>query len=179
MLAGGKGSRMGLVDKGLVLFDNKPLVEYSLDVLAPYVEQILISANQNQAQYQTYAQVIGDELPNFQGPLSGILSTLKHVKTPYAIILPCDMPYLDKQVIELLIKQFKQKQSDICIVDDTQRQQPMIMVLKTSLKEALAEFVTKGGRKLRTWQAKHNLSRVSIVQPDWFVNINQKPESGF
>ncbi len=176
VLAGGKGSRMGGLDKGLVLFDNKPMVEYSLAVLTPYVERSLISANRNQVKYQNYASVISDELPDFQGPLSGILSTLKQVKTPFAIILPCDMPYLNNQVIKLLIKQFKQQQSDICIVDDTQRVQPIVMALKTSLKDDLAKFLEGGGRKLRTWQARHKLDTVKITHSNWFTNINKKPE---
>ena len=55
VLAGGKGSRMGGVDKGLQPLRGKPMIEWVLGRLAPQVAEVIVNANQNIARYEKYA----------------------------------------------------------------------------------------------------------------------------
>ena len=73
ILAGGRGSRMGGVDKGLVLLQNQPLIQHVISRLKPQVDEIIINANRKIAQYQAFGfTVIQDESADFIGPLAGL-----------------------------------------------------------------------------------------------------------
>jgi molybdenum cofactor guanylyltransferase len=72
VLAGGQGSRMGGVDKGLQVFRGKPMVAHVIERLAPQVDELLINANRNPADYGRFGhRVIADEIEGFAGPLAG------------------------------------------------------------------------------------------------------------
>ena len=77
ILAGGRGSRMGGQDKGLIEFNGRPLVEHLLAALQPQTGALLITANRNQERYQVYQlPVVNDELTGFQGPLAGFAAAM-------------------------------------------------------------------------------------------------------
>lgn len=93
ILAGGQGRRMGGADKGLLDYRGRPLVEWVLDALAPQVAEILISANRNLDRYARYGRrVLPDALPDFPGPLAGVLAALDAVDTEWLLAVPCDTP---------------------------------------------------------------------------------------
>ena len=92
VLAGGKGSRMGGADKGLVCFKDTPLVEYVIDILEPQCKTLVISANRNEDVYKDFGYpVVSDENRNFSGPLAGIAAGLEIVETPYMVVAPCSL----------------------------------------------------------------------------------------
>ena len=103
VLAGGKGSRMGGADKGLVCFKDTPLVEYVIDILEPQCKTLVISANRNEDVYKDFGYpVVTDENRNFSGPLAGIAAGLEIVETPYMVVAPCDSPFLPTDYVERL-----------------------------------------------------------------------------
>ncbi len=72
VLAGGQGSRMGGVDKGLQPFRGRPMVAHVIERLAPQVDELLINANRNSDEYARFGhRVIADEIAGFAGPLAG------------------------------------------------------------------------------------------------------------
>ena len=77
ILAGGRASRMGGKDKGLIELDGAPLIAYVHEVVKNKASHIFISANRNTEQYSLYGEVIIDDLKDFQGPLAGISKALK------------------------------------------------------------------------------------------------------
>lgn len=84
ILAGGRAQRMGGIDKGLIPFHGKPLIESAISRLKPQVSTILINANRSITKYAHYGYpVLMDETPDFSGPLAGFSVGLKHCKTPY------------------------------------------------------------------------------------------------
>ena len=104
ILAGGHGSRMGGLDKGLVPFDNIPLVSYAINVVVPYVSEVMISANRSISQYKQFGyKVIKDEITGGLGPLAGIYTGLLNCKTEYLISIPCDTPFLPDNLTTNLI----------------------------------------------------------------------------
>ena len=73
VLAGGRGSRMGGVDKGLQPLRGKPMVAWVLERLAPQVDEIVLNANQNLDAYAGFGhRVVSDSLGGFAGPLAGL-----------------------------------------------------------------------------------------------------------
>jgi len=95
VLAGGRGSRMGNVDKGLQPFHSSTMVEHVLARLRPQVGPLAISANRNLDTYRAFgAMVLTDEMADFPGPLAGLETGLRHCATPYLLTVPCDSPFL-------------------------------------------------------------------------------------
>lgn len=101
ILAGGKSSRMG-TEKGLLPLNNKPLIQYTLDVVKHLSENIIIVAN-NKLYEQFGYKVIPDKYEN-KGPLAGIYSGLLHSSTSKNIILTCDSPFITEELLQLLIQ---------------------------------------------------------------------------
>src|SRR5215207_8377265 len=93
VLAGGRGSRMGGVDKGLQQHAGQPLVAHALMRLGSQVGQIMINANRNLGAYESFGvPVWPDTVPDYAGPLAGFLVGLEHCETPWLVTVPCDSP---------------------------------------------------------------------------------------
>lgn len=182
VLAGGRGSRMGGVDKGLQLFNGKPLVENAVERLRPQVGTMLINANRNLEIYTTLgAPVLVDGLADFAGPLAGFLVGLAHCETPYLATIPCDTPCFPADLIDRLTQALVQENADIAMAsspDDTGKlcHQPVFCLLKRELLTSLQAFTTDGGRKIGAWTAQHQLVRVPFNlahdDPKAFYNAN-------
>jgi len=90
ILAGGRATRMGGRDKGLLPFRGRPLVAHALEVRAQ-VERVLINANRNLSDYAALdVPVITDTVPGCPGPLAGMLAGLRHAQTEWVLCIPCD-----------------------------------------------------------------------------------------
>ena len=114
ILAGGRGSRMGGVDKGLQNFHGIPLAQHALRRLAPQVGHLMLNANRNLDAYRAMgAPVWGDEVPDFPGPLAGMLAGLRHCETPYLVTAPCDTPYFPDDLTARLARELLEIGGDI------------------------------------------------------------------
>jgi molybdopterin-guanine dinucleotide biosynthesis protein A len=103
VLAGGRGSRMGGVDKGLQPHRGMPLAMHALLRLAPQVGEVMINANRNLSAYESMgAAVWPDALPDHPGPLAGFLAGLEHCPTPYLTTVPCDSPLFPTDLVARL-----------------------------------------------------------------------------
>ena len=95
VLAGGRGSRMGGIDKGLQPFQGTPLALHVLQRLQPQVGACMINANRNLDRYADFGvPVHADTLPDYAGPLAGFVSGLMHCPSPWLLTVPCDSPRL-------------------------------------------------------------------------------------
>ena len=173
ILAGGKATRMGNKDKGLVHVNGEPLIKNLLDKISKKTSNIIINANRNINTYEFYNYpVVKDVLENFQGPLAGIYSMLKFSKTDYLVTLPCDCPNFSWEVVQKLVEE-TDKTTDISIAHNTLRSQPVFMLVSKSLTEALYEFLKKGERKIDIWYQNNNYKYVYFDKElKYFDNIN-------
>jgi molybdenum cofactor guanylyltransferase len=172
VLAGGRGSRMGGVDKGLQLYNGIPLAKHAIQQLQPQVGALLINANRNLDVYQTWgaqfsADVIVDELADFAGPLAGFLVGLQHCKTPFLVTVPCDTPRFPTDLVERLAKALLKNNADIAMVSSPDEKgilqhQPVFCLIRRELTESLRAFTDAGGRKIGAWAAQHKLVRVDF-----------------
>lgn len=102
ILAGGASSRMGK-DKGLCEFKGKALISYAIEALLPLCSTILISSN-NVDDYQEFGyEVVVDEYKDI-GPIGGIYSTLKKSATNHNLIISCDTPFVNTQLLEYVLE---------------------------------------------------------------------------
>ena len=110
ILAGGKGSRLGGQDKGLVDYNGKLLIEHVLERITPQVSTVLINANRNVDTYKQYGfPVINDDLSDFQGPLAGFASAMRASTTSHILTLPCDGPLLPLDLASRMLKKLSEK----------------------------------------------------------------------
>jgi len=89
LLAGGRGSRMGGIDKGLQNFNGSPLAMHAVLRLGMQVGEVMINANRNLAAYESFGvPVWPDSLADYAGPLAGFLTGLERCETPYLLTVP-------------------------------------------------------------------------------------------
>jgi molybdenum cofactor guanylyltransferase len=190
ILAGGRGSRMGGVDKGLQNFNGIPLALHTLMRLGPQVESVMVNANRNLSAYESFgASVWPDASADFAGPLSGFLVGLERAETPYVLTVPCDTPRLPLDLAERLAEALLREDADIAMAaapetDDqgqTQvRTQPVFCLMKIELSESLVKFTHAGGRKIDAWTAQHKTVVVPFDAPSddplAFANVNTLTE---
>lgn len=178
VLAGGAGSRMGGQDKGLVAWQSRPLVEWVLERLAPQVDRILISANRNLAQYQaTGHEVVQDALPDYPGPLAGILAGLSRCpESSWMVVVPCDAPKLPLDLVERLQQQASNSSALLTYAITLDGPQPTFSLIHSSLAASLGDYLASGKRKVLDWYQCVGAQSVDFThQPDAFLNINQLP----
>ena len=198
ILAGGRGRRLGGVDKGLVEHRGRPLVEWVLETLRPQVGGIVINANRSQDRYRTYDwPVISDRLEGFQGPLAGIAGALATVSTPWIMTLPCDGPDPPADLAARLCAALTEPvlllastpdgaptvrpatpdesggQEAVIAVASDGRVQPVHALIPRALRADLEAFLAGGGRRVDQWYARHRTAVADFSdQPEAFVNIN-------
>lgn len=181
IVCGGRGSRMGGVDKGLQNFNGMPLALHALMRLSPQVGLVLINANRNLAAYESFgAPVWPDPLADFQGPLAGWLAGIERCETPYLVVVPCDSPHFPVDLVQRLADALVREDADIAMAatreDGRVQVQPVFCLLKASLLESLLQYLNAGERKIDRWTARHRCTQVVFDDPRAFANANTLEE---
>lgn len=176
VLAGGKGSRMGGVDKGLQPLRGKPMVEWVLARFAPQVGEIVINANQNLATYEKYGhRVVPDAIGGFAGPLAGLHAGLNAARHPLVVTVPCDSPFLPADLVERLSASLKA--NHLAVAKTGAQPHPVFALMKREVRESLEAFLASGGRKIDAWYGALEVVEVSFDdEADAFRNINTLEE---
>jgi molybdopterin-guanine dinucleotide biosynthesis protein A len=191
ILAGGKGSRLGGMDKGLLSVDDRTLIELCMTNVQHQVGRIAISANRNISFYRQLSDIVVPDIsarfPDFSGgPLAGILSVWSHLEHNHLcdnsdlLTLPCDMPLLPGD----LVARFSQtrRQHDhlerVVVAHDGNRLQPLCMLLPKSAKKPLEEFLNSGQRKALDWIRYCDALIADFSdETENFININTQAEA--
>ena len=184
VLAGGQGSRMGGIDKGLQPFQGQALAKLAWQRLAPQVGSVAINANRHLDTYRGWGAPVWSDAADqeaFAGPLAGFLSGLSHCTSDYLCTVACDTPLFPQDLVARLAKGLQAAQADIAMAagpegDGRIRTQPVFCLIKTELRPALLEFMQQGGRKIDAWTASQRSTVVRFDQPGddprAFFNIN-------
>ena len=181
VLAGGRGSRMGGVDKGLQNHLGMPMALHALMRLQLQVGEAMINANRNLSAYESMGvPVWPDALPDHPGPLAGFLTALEHCETPYLVTVPCDTPNFPLDLVHRLAAALEQSDADIAMAatleDGRQQVQPVFCLMKASLMESLVEFIHGGQRKIDRWTGQQRSVAVRFDDADAFFNANTLDE---
>ena len=190
VLAGGRGTRMGGVDKGLQTFNGTPLALHTLMRLqmqeGGLIGEVMINANRNLAAYEAFgAPVWPDSLPDYAGPLAGFMTGLERCEAPFLMTVPCDTPLFPPDLAVRLADALGRENADIAMAaareeDGQIRTQPVFCLLRADLLESLVAFTHEGGRKIDRWTALHKTVTVPFDQPNddprAFFNANTLAE---
>ncbi len=185
VLAGGRGSRMGGVDKGLQNHRGIPLALHALLRLQPQVGALMVNANRNLGAYEAFgAPVWPDTVPDYAGPLAGLLVGLERCETPYLATVPCDTPGFPEDLVGRLADALAAENAEIAMAvapERTQdgerwRPQPVFCLLHAKLLDSLVAFVHGGQRKIDRWTAQHRVAEVRFDDAAAFFNANTLDE---
>jgi molybdenum cofactor guanylyltransferase len=186
VLAGGQGSRMGGLDKGLQRLHGEPLAAHVLTRLAPQTGPLIISANRHADVYAALgapfgATVVADTMPGFPGPLAGLVAGLRAASTAFVLSAPCDSPGLPDDLAARLAEALAAHDADIATVttinsDGITSIHPVFALLRVSLADDLSAFLDAGERKVRAWYARHKTVEVAFSNERAFYNINSLQE---
>ena len=181
VLAGGRGSRMGGVDKGLQNHHGMPLAMHALLRLAPQVGEIMINANRNLGAYESMGvPVWPDTLADYAGPLAGFLTGLERCETPYLVTVPCDSPLFPVDLVARLAQALADADAEIAMPATCEngvlQVQPVFCLMQTTLLESLVRFTQGGQRKIDKWTALHRCVDVPFDDAHAFANANTADE---
>lgn len=187
VLAGGRATRMGGVDKGLQTFNDVPLALHALNRLqrtpSPLIAVCAINANRHMDVYETWGHPVWpDTLPEQPGPLAGILTGLKQCTTRYLLTVPCDAPNFPIDIAERLAQAFQEApETEIAVASAPDelgilRRQPVFALIQVKLAERLEDYIRGGGRKVGHWMGQQRSVEVPFNRPGddpaAFANIN-------
>lgn len=173
VLAGGRGTRMGGLDKGLVELDGKPLVAHVLARLAPQVGALLISANRNLDRYAALGAPVVTDPPEhgpFAGPLAGIRAALAALRTPWLAVVACDTPNLPLDLVERLAAGLDGARASVAAAGG--RTHALCCLLHSALRASLDEALARGERRVAAWLAGVGARTVEFADAEAFVNCN-------
>ncbi|NMX64143.1 molybdenum cofactor guanylyltransferase MobA [Pseudomonas sp. WS 5010] len=155
LLAGGRGQRMGGLDKGLLDWHGQPLIAHLHQLVRPLTDDLIISCNRNQVQYAAYAdQLVSDDSPDFPGPLAGIRAGLTAARHEHLLILPCDVPHIDGQLLADLLDTARQHPQVPVMIRHGEFWEPLLCVIPTRLR----------GDVERAWQAAERSPRQILLK---------------
>lgn len=182
VLAGGRGSRMGGVDKGLQSYRGQPLAQHALRRLQPQVGTVLVNANRHLPDYAAMgAPVWPDAVPDHPGPLAGFLAGLSHCDTPWLLTVPCDTPHFPTDLAERLAQAAQAADAEVAMaatrdLTGTLQRQPVFCLLRASLRDSLVQFIQSGQRKVDRWTDCHRHVEVVFEDAAAFDNANTVEE---
>lgn len=181
ILAGGRSSRMGGGDKGLLPLDGKPMLAHVMERIAPQVSALAISGNGDAARFHALGPpVIADTLAGFPGPLAGILASLlwattHHPGASHVLSVPCDTPFLPPDLVERLSGDLAQSGAEIAVARDSEIVHPVVGLWPLASAERLAGAIHSGVRSVRHW-LHTNQTCETVFAAGHLRNINTPAE---
>jgi molybdopterin-guanine dinucleotide biosynthesis protein A len=150
LLAGGRGQRMGGLDKGLLEWRAEPMIAHLHRLVRPFSDDVIISCNRNHERYAEFAdRLVSDEALDFPGPLAGIRAGLAAARHDHLLVLPCDMPLLDHALLQTLLGIGAAHRTRPVIVRQGEQWQPLICLLPLAHRAAFEHAWQAGERSPR------------------------------
>ncbi len=174
ILAGGRATRMGGTDKGLVELAGQSMVDHVAQRLAPQTGALVINANRNRVAYEQRGwPVVPDAFGEFAGPLAGMAAGLTASTTAWAVTVPCDSPLVPPDLVARLSSAVHADNADLAVAWGAGRMQPVFALLPRRLLPDLEAFLRDGGRKIDQWYARHRVAQADFEDcAEAFLNVN-------
>lgn len=202
VLAGGRGMRMGGVDKGLQAFNGHAMAQHALQRLAAQqggpLQGVIINANRHPEQYQALGlaafgagqvAVVPDRDAEYAGPLAGFQAGLDVCRSALLLSVPCDSPLFPLDLAARLLSALVRANADVAVVVAPEvgrdgsaglRSQPVFCLMRATVSDSLNAFMAAGGRKVDAWTEQLRLVHVAFDAPSddprAFANANTLDE---
>lgn len=184
LLAGGRARRMGGGDKCLRLLGGRPLLAHAIERARPQVDTLVLSANGDPDRFASFGlPVVADPLPDYAGPLAGILAGLDWAARlrpmpPWLLSIATDTPFFPRDLAVRLLEAVTGPSADLACAASNGRSHPVFGLWPVALREELRVALTREGvRRIGLWTARYRLATVAFPATpfDPFVNAN-RPE---
>ena len=182
LLAGGQSRRMGGGDKALRVVGGVSLLERVIERLRPQVDELVLNANGDPGRFASFnLPVIADGVPDFAGPLAGVLAGLDWtaVHRPDCsdvVSAATDAPFLPVDLVDRLAAEREKSDADLACAASGGRTHPVFGLWPLRLREDLRLAVLEEGvRKVDQWTARYRLVTVEFADHpvDPFFNANR------
>ena len=164
ILAGGKATRLGGVNKALIEIEGKTIISKIYRALSPICNEVLIISNQVQTDYRIPAKIHPDIIENC-GPLGGIHSALNHSSNEIVLVVSCDMPFISINIANQLIDAYIKNQPKVDAVVPTLNgfNEPLLAVYSKRLSTKISEILSdRKGHRITDLLDKCNNIKVEI-----------------
>ena len=187
ILAGGQSKRMGK-DKLFLEFNNKKLIEHTIDKVKKYLKKVIIITNQdNEFFSQNNLTAVKDCIEGQLGPLVGILTAMKWAKEnlnkcSWIATFPCDTPFFPESIIKSFIEESEKKESLILCASSHGRKHNIFGLWSLDLYDKLKyDLINKKVRKVQDWTAKNKIKNLEFTFKDYdpLFNINTEEDLEF
>ena len=181
VLAGGRGSRMGGLDKGLVQWRGEALALRAMRRLRPQVAGVAVNANRHQATYAQWGVPVWPDADlAFAGPMAGLLAGLTHCRTDWLVTVPCDTPLFPLDLVARLAAAAEQAGRGVAMAAtpaaDGPEAQPVFLLVHRSLRGDVAHALAAGERRVGRWAAVQQAALALFDDTDAFANANTPAE---
>lgn len=176
VLAGGKSSRMGR-DKALLSVGQWLLIEVVIERIRPHVEQVFVIGNTDNSPRLRDLRVDGvltDFKPDW-GPLMGLYTGLMSSRTPLNLFIPCDMPWIEWRLVELLLSSCRGEVETVASLDPFEEVQPFPLICHVRACRTIGALLDRGERSLQSLLHQPRTQLVKVEEPSlWhsFTNVN-------
>jgi molybdopterin-guanine dinucleotide biosynthesis protein A len=161
LLAGGRSSRMGGGDKGLLEIAGRPMLAHVIERLKPQVGPMVINANGDPARFARFGlPVVSDTVGGFAGPLAGVLAGMRWAAeaAPRAraiVTVSTDAPFLPRDLVARLSAAVIERPSAIALASSGGELHPVIGLWPVALADDLETSLNAGIRKVLHWTDRH------------------------
>jgi len=180
ILAGGLARRMGGADKARIRIGGVTILERVLARLRPQCARLILNANDGARFVDAGLPVVADSVPDFPGPLAGILAALDFAAAQapdiaWVLSAPSDCPFLPHDLVARLHQARRDAGVMIACAASSGRRHPVVALWPVALREDLRRAITQvGARKVAEWSARFTLTVAEWpAEPvDPFFNVN-------
>jgi molybdopterin-guanine dinucleotide biosynthesis protein A len=187
ILAGGLARRMGGGDKPMREVAGRTILQRVIDRMKPQCSSLILNANGDPARFASFGlTVVPDDVPDFAGPLAGILAALdwtaqNRPETEYVVSAAADCPFLPRDLVARFHAFRREEDAKLCVARSGGQTHPVIGLWSVSLRHDLRKaLVDEDCRKIDRWTARHALATVDwpTAPLDPFFNANTPEDLG-
>jgi molybdenum cofactor guanylyltransferase len=171
LLAGGQSRRMGGGDKALRVLGGRPLLQRVVDRMRPQVAALVLNANGDPARFAGFGlPVVADSIPDFAGPLAGILAGLDWAAEhrpdcPVIASVATDAPFLPENLVSNLHEGMTAEGAELACAASAGQPHPVIGLWPVRLRDELRHaLVEEGVRKVDVWTSRYRLATVPFPE---------------
>ncbi|MEM9971401.1 MAG: molybdenum cofactor guanylyltransferase MobA [Pseudomonadota bacterium] len=178
ILAGGRAERMGGGDKGVLALGRSTILSHVIDRLGPQVSDLALNANGDAARFDRFGlPVLADSVPDFAGPLAGVLAGLDWAVergASHMVTAAADTPFFPADLVPRLLMAAEVARVPIALASTVDGLHPTFGLWPVALREDLRDALAGGTRKVTDWAERHGAAQAEFpsgrVNP--FFNVN-------
>jgi molybdopterin-guanine dinucleotide biosynthesis protein A len=172
---------MGGGDKALIEIAGQTILSRVLSRLSPQCRRVILNANGDPARFASFdLPIVADDVPDFAGPLAGILAALDWTARnepgiEWVVSVPGDCPFLPRDLVERLQDARATKRRPLACAKSGEWRHPVVGLWNVKLREDLRRALTiEHLHKIEIWTARHGVAIAEWPEKpvDPFFNVN-------